>query len=222
MKCLVEIMVKSLGGIVFLVAVTSGCTRGTDALLEKAALEAAVGAQKQISAQNENLGAKAREMEADLATRQRFFQGVQGVYEGSIKTENGDFSVRITLIPSIPRYHVQRTRTLEEVAADISNLHFNIQIVQWNASNSMSAVGCRVEAVHPDLAEGRIAIASENCQNVYLLELADQERDPSESAAGIASDLLDGRRSSVLQLVGRVQPSTNAQVYSLSATRVNR
>lgn len=204
-----------------LAAAGPGC-QDTDlsTLSEKAGLEA----QKQQDVEAATRAKRAAEMEEDLATRQRFFEAVRGVYEGKVQTEQGEFNIRLTLIPSLPPYRNSRVRTFEEIAADLNGLHFTAQVVQWNPKNKLSAVGCRVEDVHPDLARGEIHIASEQCANVYLLRLA--ERVAVESDAGAASRLatsiIEGKQEGVPGIVGEILPTTNASVYGFAAAKVVR
>jgi hypothetical protein len=192
---------------------------------------AGLQSQKQIELENQNRIQRALEMEGDLANRHRFYQGVRGIYEGAFQAENTTYRVRLTLIPSVPPYPNGRTRTLEEISYDLSNLHFSVQIVQWNPAHPMSAVGCRVEGVRPDLATGEMSIASENCPNVYMLSLSDpagarmgsgesSDSKVDQTSRQVASSLLEGKQTAAEAIVGKIQPTTNAAIYSFSATRV--
>ncbi len=221
---------RSLALLFLGMAILLGCEdRDLSSLSEAARLEA----RQQVEAENQNRDDRVREMETELANRHRFYQGVKGVYEGSFQTDSGRFNVRLTILPSVPPYLSKRVRTPEEAGFDLSNLHFKIQVIQWNPANPASAVGCRAEDIHPDLATGEISIASENCPNVYLLNLADltaAKKERSELApdalvagsADVASSLLDGKLAQVEALVGRIQPTTHAAVYAFSAQRVKR
>jgi hypothetical protein len=203
------------------ILVLSGCNdRDISSVSERARLES----ESQVQAENSSRIKRAAEMEEDLVTRQRFYQAVRGVYEGTVQTETGEFQIRLTLIPSLPPYPTRRARTLEEVASDLSNLHFNIQVVQWNPANRLSSVGCRIENVHPDLRNGQIEVASEGCPNVYFLKLSEGGvKDPVKGDAGsIASAVLDGKLDAVPRITGTIQPTTNASVYEFSAVKVQR
>lgn len=207
-------------------------------LLQKARAEGRAQAEAGISAQNGNLAEKSQEMEADLTTRQLFYRAVRGTYEGSMSTEAGDFKVRITLVPSLPTYGVNRVRQLDEITADINNLYFNAQVVQWNPANKLSAVGCRIENVRPDLNSGEISIASSNCPNLYVLRISDpqfvkanskdqgEDREKEHSGSQnnmsvvLASSIREGKMTALPQIVGEVYPSTNASVYKLTVNRV--
>lgn len=205
-----------------------------DQLIEKARAEGKAAAQADVAEQNANLARRSEEMEADLRVRHRFFQAVRGVYEGTLKTEQGNFEVRISLIPSLPPYNVTRVRQLEEVSADLNSLYFNAQIVQWNSVDKLSAVGCRVEYVRPDMSNGEVNIASKDCPNVYFLRLAEVDAQGDESAqpapakvdanhsSALSLSIREGRTNRVKKIHGSVQPTTNASVYELTATRVSR
>ena len=200
-------------------------------LLKKARAEARAQAEEEINAGNANLAGKALLMESDLATRHLFYQALKGTYEGDLSTERSKFKVRVTLVPSLPPATYARTRQLEEIAADLSNLYFHAQIVQWNPANKLSAVGCRVENIRPDINKGEIAIASSNCPNLYKLRVVDSEAarsvtdeaSPAPSAASVSSAtakaIREGRIGELEEIRGEVHPSTNASIYTLSVKR---
>lgn len=212
-------------------------------LTQKARAEGRAQAEASINAQNGNLTTKSSEMEADLATRQLFYQAVHGTYEGSLATEAGEYKVRITLVPSLPPYTTGRVRQLEEITSDLTNLYFHAQVVQWNPANRLSAVGCRVENIKPDVKKGEISIASASCPNLYALRISDPEllrasteaaarvENPYESsseakpassaeiAVSVARSITEGKVSALPQIVGEVYPSTNASVYKLTVNR---
>lgn len=212
--------------------VFTGC-QGDERLQEKAKIEGTAGANAELNAQNSNLAQKSKEMEDDLSTRHRFYQAAKGTYEGVLKTDEGKFKIKITLVPSLPPYSVTRTRQLEEVSADLNNLYFNAQVVQWNTANKLSAVGCRIENVRPDISNGTIAIASENCPNFYSLKIADQatvqdaengmalKMDGQESVA-LASSIRLGRTDKVAALQGELHPTTNATVYEFMVKKTEK
>lgn len=209
-------------------------------LIERARNEGKAQAEAQLKTQNDNLAKKAQEMEADLALRNKFYQAVRGTYEGNLATERGNFKIRITLIPSLPPYDSGRTRTLEEVTADLINLYFNAQVMQWNPENQLGAVGCRVERIRPDITTGEISIASEACKNLYSIKLSgvlDQKTNKLTSGDGSISDSEEGKKklsrtiaagikkgtlNSVPVITGKLQPTTNAQGYQFSAERVEQ
>jgi len=206
------------------ILVLAGCNLG-DGQKDVLALgdQAIVQARKQVEADNENRLRRAREMEEDLGRRHRFFQAVRGTYEGLLKTEAGEFHIRLTLVPSISPFPVQRSRTLEEIAAELSGLHLNLHIVQWSGENSRTAVGCRIEGVNPDLVRGQLDIASESCPNMYSIRISgDSQAGTPEDSDAVATEILDGRREVVESLAGQVMPSTSAGIFEFAAARVKR
>lgn len=199
-------------------------------LLAKARAEAKAAAEEEISAGNANLAAKALLMEQDLATRHLFYQALKGTYEGTLSTERSTYKARVTLVPSLPPATYSRTRQLEEITADLNNLFFNAQIVQWNPANKLSAVGCRVENIRPDINKGEISIASSNCPNLYKLRIVDPASEESlvGAAEGTSKDTVssvtakairEARIGEVAEIRGEVHPTTNASIYSLSVKR---
>ncbi len=197
-----------------------------DQLIERARIEGRATAEAELITSNANLAAKAALMESDLATRQLFYQAVRGTYEGALQTERGEFRVRITLVPSLPPYTATRTRQLEEITADLNQLFLNAQIVQWNPNNRLSAVGCQVENIRPDLIRGQISIAAANCPNLYSLNIFDEEIkknvEESELSTAVATAILSGQLTELSTLQGQVLPTTNASVFSFFATRTSR
>lgn len=194
--------------------------------VQLAKVEGKALAEAELAAQNSNLDTRSQEMETDLAIRHRFYQAVQGTYEGSLQTEMGAYKVKVTLVPSLPPYVVKRTRQLEEVASDLNNLYFNAHLVQWNPKDSKSATGCRVEQIRPDIVNGEIVIASENCANLYSLRISAAEGDTSSIptanlnvSAALAASVRAGTIGKVSQISGEVHPTTNASIYQLSVTR---
>lgn len=195
-----------------------------DLLKQRAKEEGRASVEAEIEVQYANLAVRAREMEADLALRQRFYQAVKGTYEGDLATEAGSFKVRFNLVPSLPPYVIERTRQLEEIVADINNLYLNVQVVQWNPKNTLSAVGCRFQQIRPDLSKGELNLNSENCPNFYQLRLLDTLSGMKREAKGrssqdLAQAIRDGELSEILHLGGELHPTTNAAVYSFQISR---
>jgi hypothetical protein len=204
-------------GLMFLMA---GCNNeagqaALDAQNERYALTA-------LKAEEADRNRRAQDMEKDLASRQRFYEAVRGVYEGTVTTESGTFQIRLMLVPSLPPYRTERTRTLAEIESDLANLHFNVQVVQWSAGTPLSAVGCRIENVHPDIYRGTIEIASESCPNVYRLKLGGKGEGGPKESEEIAQALLAGRQDTAGDIVGQMYPTTTAAVYQLSVSRVSQ
>jgi hypothetical protein len=205
-----------------MLGLSTGCAQDNSKLAENAAIQGKASSEAQIHNENANLARRVGEMEADLTTRQRFYQGVKGMYEGEIQTEGGIYKIRMTLVPSLPPYDSSRIRTIEEVAADLNNLYLNAHVIQWNPTNNLSAVGCRVGHIRPDIVSGEISIASENCPNLYTLTLTDLSPSrPVASAQELASRMIRGELENVTALQGEMQPSTNAAIYHFQIHRVD-
>ena len=196
-----------------------GCNKGDEQLSEKARIEGQANSEAALKTENENLASKAAAMENDLSVRHRFFQATKGLYEGDLKTETGNYRIRVTLTPSIAPYKVDRIRQLDEITADINNLFFNAQVVQWDEKDSnRSAVGCRVSNIRPDLKAGVISITSESCANLYQITLTNELR--TSAADYISKLILSGDISAVSHILGTVQPSTNASIYEFHAEKL--
>lgn len=188
-----------------------------------------------IRAQNENLMKRTEDMELDLSRREGFYQGVKGQFEGSFVSSIGALKIRITLVPSLTPISTNRTRLPEEVTADLNQLSFHVQILQWDPSNSLSASGCRVEDVKPDLITGQIQIVSKDCTNIYLISITDPslmtnpqiksvkeyfEYSSQEIAPELAKKLSLGSENSVPEITGSIQMTTNAETYYFKAQRL--
>lgn len=201
------------------------CSKNNDRLKEKAALESESATISQVSVENANLARKAEIMELDLAKRHLFYQALKGVYEGNIQTNLGNFSIRVTLTPSLPPTHVTRTRQLEEIAADLNALAVNAQVIQWDPNNPNSAVGCRMSDIKADFARGELAISTESCPNLYLISLTERgfsasSAENAETSARIADQVLNGDLTEVDSIAGKVHPSTNASIFKFVAFKV--
>jgi hypothetical protein len=129
----------------------------------------------------------------------------------------------MTLVPSLPPYMAKRVRQLDEVSYDLNNLYLNAQVIQWNPKNNLSAVGCRVEQIRPDIFFGEINIASENCPNLYLLKISRKQVSVNDDVKSkvLAQDIRDGRLVQVDEIKGEVQPSTNSAIYELNVKRTS-
>ncbi len=202
-------------------ALFSGCetSKSSDKIREIADIQG----QQQVNAERQYLESKARAMETDLEKRQRFYQALAGTYEGMMRVGQGDFKIRLTLAPSLPRYvPSDRVRTVEEVTSDLTNLYFNVQVVQWNPQTRFGSVGCLVAHVRPDIVRGRVNVASEDCKNLYSFQITDgvSEVPDTHAALRLAEAITDGKLERVAQVSGKMQPTTNANVYTFTATRV--
>ncbi len=168
------------------------------------------------------------EMETDLTRRQRFYQGVAGVYEGVIETKNGRFNIRLRLVPSLPPYQQTRVRMQEEIAQDLNELYFNAQIIQWSTGENIGAVGCRVTQVRADIDQGQIQIASPDCPSFYQIQVDEESptggRVSAEGQGGnsgrVSQAILEGRVKKVKFLDGVIQPTSTSEQYQFQAERV--
>lgn len=185
----------------------------------------------EIKAQDDYQAKRSSELEQELAKRQRFYQAVSGTYLGEFKSKNATYKIRLTFAPSLPLYQGGiRYRPVEEVTYDLTNLYFNIQIVHWNPEDELAATGCRITNVKPDLITGRISITSPECPNFYQVALAgpailaesegDKDFRGDVLSSTLARDILVGAISSISEVQGQVQPTTNATIFSFSAKRV--
>ena len=84
--------------------------------------------------------------------------------------------IRLLITPTIPDYDVDRTRTLAELEYELQNLNLNIQIMQWNPNSQLSAVGCVLQNIKPDLKKGIMNLISEGCSNTYQLFLSEEDK----------------------------------------------
>ena len=139
------------------VAVLSACDGGDSRLREKATIEGEATARRQVEAENDRLRAWGQEMEEELTMRHRFFEGVSGIYEGTVDVPGTTpSSIRIVLNPSIPRFPDRsRARTIEELSFELNNLNFIGQAVTWYNIGTgdeprEDGFGCTYEAVRPD------------------------------------------------------------------------
>lgn len=175
--------------------------------------------------QRKILAERAQKMENDLAVRHHFYQAMRGRYEGELFTNDGDLKIRITLSPSIPPYLGDRVRELSEIESDLNNLFFHAQIVQWHPDSDMSAVGCRITGLRPDMVTGLLTIASTDCPNLYLVYIGDNSsgkkpQDIERRAAELAAQVVNLEVDQISRLVGVIQPSSNASMYKFDAKRV--
>ena len=174
-------------------ALTACQDQGNDRLSEKSRIEQ----EASIAAENANLSQRIGAMESDLTIRHEFYQRTKGVYEGTLATDDGEYRIRVTLAPSLAPVHSSRTRTAAELEYDLTNLNFNVQVVQWKGGMPSTAVGCRVQGVRPDIAAQEMTIASQDCPNLYRVSFRSQSLD------------------------GFVQPTTNANIYPFQAERTD-
>lgn len=190
-----------------------------DGTKDRAAAESEAG----NKVDNENQANKATKMEADLALRHQVYTALEGVYQGSLTADSETYSIKMTLTRSIQPFTGDRVRQLSEIEADINNLFFYVQIVQWHPSDPSTAVGCRVSGIRPNISEGTIMIATEACPNLYSVYVTDPKQEASKDRITLAKELAqqvkDGELKQLLNLVGTIQPSSNASVYNFKMAK---
>ena len=143
------------------------CSDGEEGLKEQTGIQT----REEINAQNQNLQEWADKLEIDLDKRRAFISAVEGEFEGQFSVKESTYMIRLLITPTIPDYDVDRTRTLAELEYELQNLNLNIQIMQWNPNSQLSAVGCVLQNIKPDLKKGIMNLISEGCSNTYQLFL---------------------------------------------------
>ncbi len=203
---------------ILLISLLSGCTDGEQSLKDQTIVQAKEG----IKAENKNREDLAKPLLDDLRKRRAFINAIEGEYQGKFAVMNSSYMMRVLIVATIPEYDVKRIKTLPELEYELQNLNLNIQILQWNPMTQLSAVGCILEGIKPDLKRGILNIISENCSNTYQLLLSEnnRENDMYEESENLASLIRDGRIESVEILKGKMRSSTNAKIYSLSLERI--
>lgn len=201
-----------------LVLLTSACGNQSDDRLKEVS-------KVQSEADQDVQKARAQELEADLAQRQLYYQALTGEFEGTVKTDGGDFSVRINLVPKVPAYKPSRVRTVEEVTSDLIDLGFKIQVVQWNPLNESTAMGCVFEEIKPNLEEGAIYAIADSCPSFFSLfpskeDLAAIDPDHKKESRGMSASILKGGTKQVNRLVALSKPSSNPKMFKFDLTRV--
>lgn len=175
--------------------------------------------------QNKNQAQKAARMEADLKRKHAYYGAVAGTYEGEMATNDGQFRVRITLVPSLYAYTGTRTREIAEIESDLINLVLNGKIIQWHPDSANSGVPCSVSGIRPNMDAGYITVVSNECRNLYQIYLADaatqktEDAGDGELAKSISNQIQDGTITKVTRLRGTLQPSTSASTYQFDTRR---
>lgn len=170
-----------------------GCSKqDNEKIREMSQLEGNAQAQAQLDRDRE----AAAVMENDLSDRFDFYEANSGHFEGWLINGGIRYKIRITLYPNLPRYSGTRKRSQEEVRADLTALALNAQITQWNPNAPSASVGCRLEGLRPDLADGTLNIISASCPSSYFL-------------------VLNGTT-----IAGTAQPSNQPTIFDLQADRM--
>ena len=120
-----------------------GCSDGEEGLKEQTVIQS----QEEINAQNQNIEEWAQKLQGDLDKRRAFISAVEGEFEGTFSVKESPYMIRVLISPTIPDYDVDRSRTLAELEYELQNLNLNIQIMQWNPDNQLSAVGCVLQDI---------------------------------------------------------------------------
>ena len=217
---------KKVCMLILLTVFAVGCSEQDDSRLAE---RTGVEEQARIKAEEE----RASEMIKDLNKQSLFYEALYGEFEGSIYVGSQRFSIRATFVPRLPLYiSKERTLTVSEVENYLINQSFNIHIVSWDPSNNLTASGCQVEAIKPDLLAGELFISAESCSNMYLMAINDAELNNQKSlkkryqaaidgvSSSLAEALLQGGDYEVSEIVGQMRPTTNAAVYPFKLVRV--
>lgn len=174
--------------------------------------------------ENNNQAAKAERMELELKKRHLFYAAVQGQYEGNVQVGKDSYRIKLTLSRSIAPYTGDRVRQLSEIEADLNNLSFNAQVVQWHAADPETAVGCRVGQIRPELDRGVLVMTSSDCPNLYKVYISQGGARAFEGKEGKAETLAAAIKAETVgridDVVGTIQPSLNANTYTFAAKRV--
>jgi len=210
--------------LMFIMLSVVACSDGEEGLKEQVGIQT----KEEISAQNQNLQEWAEKLEVDLDKRRTFINAVEGEFEGSFSVKETNYMIRLLITPTIPDYDVDRTRTLAELEYELQNLNLNIQIIQWNPESQLSAVGCVLQNIKPDLKKGIMNLISEGCSNTYQLFLSDEPNDGEDiedqdilmQSRDIASQIMNGAINYIQDFKGKLRSSTNAMIYNFSLTRI--
>lgn len=149
-------------------------------------------------------------METDLARLQLFYQGVRGLYKGTVKTPSGrKFKVQFNIHPTIERYEGSRIRSVEEINADLQRLAFDIgeQTSSVLSDGSDIALVCNYNDVKPGVDRGLFYLHAEGCPRFFQVNVVPEGSGKISDAQvldqisrRISSQLLDGSLEHVVQL----------------------
>lgn len=182
-----------------------GCAQQDDnRLRERAELEG----KATVQAEQDVLNERVKKMEADLATRHRFYQAINGRYTGHATAPSGlKYKIKLLFVPSLsPLPPTERVRTIEEVTYDLNNLHFNVEAISSDLTEQVSA-GCVFSDIRPDIPNGQIVLISSGCSLTYSMDLSIVDVDSGlvlHSSQDISSKVLSGAVSSVKHITGKV------------------
>lgn len=206
----------------------SGCDQGDERLQEKARIEGEETARRQIDAENENKLMWTEAAEKELALRHRFYQAVSGIYEGVVSGNGTTFNIRFNISPSLPPLpESNRTRTLEEVTAELNNLFLSVHVTEWTERGM--GFGCVFEHIRPDMVNGKISLFSEECQRTFRISFSDKswEIDPQNLrlatpavSRDIARSLRSGDQVILEAFSGMLQASLGASLYKFQVQKI--
>lgn len=218
---------KKVCMLIVLAAMAVGCSDNKDdsRLAERSEVEA----KAQIKAEEE----RAAKMVVDLKQQALFYESLYGEFEGELDVGSEMFKLRITFVPKLPIYiSDERTLTVSEVEEYLINQSFNIHLLSWDPSNNLTASGCQIESVKPDLIKGEIFVSSEACSNLFLMAINDAELNNQKGlkkrykaaisgvSKSIAEKILSGEEYNINEIVGEMRPTTNAAIYPFKLERV--
>lgn len=140
-------------------------TQGNERLREKADIDAKSG--------QDAVDKRATDMEARLLRQQRFYQALNGKFEGKMKVDKNTYTVRFLITPTIALYEGDRVRSVDEITYDLTNLAFNIEEVTTApiSKNKVFSTGCVYSAIKAKTDEGFVLASSANCPVSYTLSL---------------------------------------------------
>jgi hypothetical protein len=212
-------MKRSIGFLVLALLGMAGCDADKAGINDKAMIEGKATSEAAVQAENANRAVRAAAMEEDLERRRRFIDSIVGTYEGVTTDMQGkEAPVRMIVTSSFPRQPTRnnRERSLEELTYELTNLHLNVQVVEWSTLDSGAeiAFGCVFEQIRPNIVDGAIALMSQDCKMSYSLIAADQGPQmqiPVSSvldvnvSRALASDVVEGKIREIPAFVGRKQ-----------------
>ena len=157
------------------------CNQLDDQLTKQADLTGKATAERTQEVANEDLKTKSLEKEVDLSSRQRFYQGVTGIFMNPKATEikgsktNFYRHFEFIITATVPPYFGSRIRALEEVIADLNGLKLAVEEKDWD-ENDVANFGthkCTFPTVVSEYNTGVITLpASPECaEETYILEL---------------------------------------------------
>ena len=199
----------------FLCFLLSSC-QGVERLEQKADIESKVVEHNRIEAEWRFLSERAENMESDLKRRQRFYEAMKGDFVGGFDMNGQEHSIRITMALSFPTYPAHRTRTLEEVAFDLNNLHLNAMVQIWEGSptDNKTAFSCSFERIRPDLRSGEVHLISSSCPNTYHFFIAEgaktSKNNNSITASQLVPQILEGKLTEVSHITGSMRLATSS------------